>query len=205
MGTFKTFYANAYFTKPLIRQILAVLQRDMQNSLNVVSGVNSPSATGYLPAPLEWNLGLYPEQQWPSLHIYPTGVKFSRPNTVQSRYAEVSIEVVVGVSNQDRNLLGEAVQDYVRAVDAIIAGLGAQVNSGYLPNFNDFYTALPITLPFPQKTAQSVVNVTTTPMQTGSVEACYVVAHAYGDMNSLTPGFTMRGKCAFKVQMEESN
>src|ERR1700722_14794539 len=104
-------------------QLMAVLQRDLQSSLNFVSGVSSSVAPGYLPAPLEWHFARTPEQQWPSLSIYPLGDRFTRPATVQSRYGEVSIEVVVGCSNQDPDLLALQIQDYVRAVDGVIASL----------------------------------------------------------------------------------
>lgn len=202
MSTFNTFFGNAKFTKPLMRQLMAVLQRDMQASLDFVTGT-----PGSLPKPLEWNFADYPAEQWPYLHIYPTLIKFARPDTVQSRYAEVSIEIVVGVSNQDLNLLAEQVQDYVRAVDGIIASLGAQVNENFFPSFEDFYTALPVTVPFPQAPSRSVINVaTTTPMQRGCVLECIPTGHSYGDMERKDiQNIVMRGKLGLLVRMEESN
>lgn len=199
MSQFQIFFA-AKFTRPLVRQIMAVIQRDIVNALAAVNdqpGVLLPPARYALS---EGNFG-----QWPIIQVYPGKVQFLHPDTVQSRNSISSIEISVGVSNQDADVLAETTELYIAAVDGIVASLGAQVNNNYFPNFNDFYTPLPMIIPYPQAPDKSAINVTTTPLAQGSVLSCYPVAHEYTEQSKLTQGLSMRATLILNVEVEEAN
>lgn len=189
-------FFQATLTGTLVRQLMAILQRDMAAALASVSSS--------LSVPLEWNVVDYSPQQWPAILVVPQTVIFSNPAAVQARPQTTIIKLSVALANQDRNLLASQVWDYTLAIDRIVASLGAQVNPANTPNFDDFYAPLPLVVPFPQSPVQSVINVTTAGMQTGSVLACYPTRLDYGAMDRSAVGWTMTASELVEIQTEEA-
>lgn len=211
---FASFF-QAKFTKTLLRQLMAIIQRDATAAIDYVTGV-----PGSLRPWVEYSFSAYTTQvrlektyafeQFPFLMMIPRSVDFFDPESVQSRESTNRIEIMVGVANQDRNLMVEQAEDYVRAVDVIVSSLGAQVNNNSTPNFNDFYTPLPLVVPYPQSPAQSVISdglggpVTTDGMQPGSVKACYPVSHEYGEVYRASGVLQMTAVMAAHILVEET-
>src|SRR5690349_17510541 len=107
---------QARFTKDLVRQLVAMVQRDQRAALDFVGGA------GELAGFASYLIADTPLQQFPSLLITPMDEVFDR-DAVGSLHSTAKILVGVAVTHQDRAVLAELVQDYVRAVDAIFNSL----------------------------------------------------------------------------------
>ena len=188
-------FFQAQLVQPLVFQLMGVLQRDFTSSLATVNAA--------LPGIQEWDIGFFPVQNWPALMLAVRDEKFTRPADVQARAQEVSLEITIALSNQDRNVLSLQAYQYILAVDKIISSLGAQVNASITPNFGDFYTPLPLVIPFPQRVAQSPINLTTTGMQTGSVLGCWPTSINYSDLMKTTNALEMLVSENFVINVEE--
>lgn len=198
---FSSFF-NSRLTEPLMLQLAAILQRDIDSSLTEVATLyNEPK----LPNFVEWNLAFYEPTQWPAILIVPKTTQFVRPQEVQARPQAVSIELTVADSNQDRNLLAQHVWRYILAIDKIVASLGAQVNVSNTPNFNDFYTPLPVYIPFPQDINRSVIKpIATLGMQTGSVLACYPTGLSYSQTVARANSLALSATLSLRIDVEET-
>ena len=200
MATFNPFFA-AQFEQPVAYQLMGVIQRDQRAALDYVGGTN------VLPSFLEYNFAYYPPTQWPAVLLAVQDNTFTNPSVVQAREQRLNIEITVAVSNADRNQLVLQAWQYLRAIDLIVASLGAQVNPDYLPNFNDFYNgngALPLVVPFPSASGQSVINTTTAGVQAGSVRACYPTNHRFSEIARPQESWEMTASLNLRVELTET-
>jgi len=112
-----TSYYNAGLSKQVVRQLLAVINRDIQAALDFVSGVPG----SYAPF-AEYDLALLPVQQFPALLLTPDMVAVDEQANFTLHLA-MRLTCVITVTQQDRNALAELIQDYVRAVRAVLDSL----------------------------------------------------------------------------------
>lgn len=192
---------NAKFTKPLIRQLVAVVQRDIQGALDFVSG-----AVGAYTPFIQYELSINPVIQPPMLVVAPRNDNILNQDTQQALEQAVTVQAEVWLSNQEPNVLAEQIQDYVAAVALIFDNLGASVSGDYNTGgiLCDFYNPLPINVRgmIDPGTGQKVT--TTTPLTFGQVTYCYVTELGYTEMVAHKTGaYVMSGGLMLSIGMIE--
>jgi len=130
-----TSYYNAGLSKQVVRQLLAVINRDIQAALDFVSGVPG----SYAPF-AEYDLALLPVQQFPAILLTPNTVAFDEEADC-TLHQTMRLSCVVALTHQDRNTLAEMTQDYVRAVRAVLDTLWESSPGDFL------LTTLPLPAP----------------------------------------------------------
>lgn len=171
----------AKFTKPLIRQLLAILQRDIAAALEDVA----PGAG--LSKPVEYDLAVAPINQFPAVLLAPQTVAFDE-EAIGTLHETIRIYCALAVAHQNRNIIAEQIQDYVRALDEVF-------NSVPLSDF-----ALPLTLEAPPEIAGTTVG-----LPAGRVMRLFVEGHAYDELRQAgTRGFAMAAVISLLIEMEES-
>jgi len=145
---------NALFAKPLINQVIAIIQRDQAAALTIVNRALSPIA--------EFHKGSGLRTAFPWLTLSLDGLAFAR-DVLGTRQSRPRIELVLDVSQFDQELAQDNAQDYARMLDMVITTASDA----------DWETPLPIS----QETVPSGM---TSPNATGSVKEVNVESHAYG-------------------------
>lgn len=195
-----SFYSayNAKFTKPLVRQIVAVIQRDIQGALDQISG----EAGAYLPF-IQYELSVNPEIQPPMIVVAPRTNHLQVQDTQQGIEQAIQLSVEVFLSNQARNTLAEWVQDYIGAITLVLDNLGASID-GAGGSTCAFYEALPINVIGMIDPATGNAITTTTPLTQAIVTYCYVTEHAFTDLLKLNAReWFMGGALTLEVGMIE--
>lgn len=171
---------SATFTKSLIRQLMAVFQRDMQEALDWVGGI------GQLPGIVSYQFAGRSIKQFPAILIAPSVSQFV-PEAVGTRQSANQIYLAIGVTHQDEQRLVEMIQDYMRAADAVLSTMP----------LSDLYTALPLELPWTEA-------VITTPLEVGSVKDLFVASHNYDDSRFKGGAFQIAATMAIQIDREET-
>lgn len=171
---------NANFTKPLVRQIVAIIQRDQRAALDWVGGAN------VLPSIVEFDLALVAIRQFPALLVTPLADDFALESS-DTRQQSVRLAVSIAATDQRPGAVVELVEDYVRALDAVLLTVP----------LTDFAAALSLTLPH-------LGTINTTPLAAGVVKDLVVEAHAYDEARALRGNiFAMTATLGVRVEMEE--
>ncbi len=177
----------AKYTKPLVRQLIGILSRDIQAALDDVAG-----GAGILPAFQEWDLATVPTKNFPACVVVPHSVEFS-PESQQALQESIRLSIAVAVTHQDPSACAEIVQDYVRAVDEVL-------NSAWWLTEGDFYSTT-LALPSPP-----YAPVSTTPgLQGASLKRLFVAGHEYDELRRLRAGmFATAATLVVVAELEES-
>lgn len=176
---------NAQFTKPLVRQLLAIIQRDIRAALDHVGG------TGVLPVFNTYHRSMYAMPQLPAILVAAHDVAFDEEAHFTEHMNPARIAVVVACAHQTPDLLSELVEDYVRAVHEIL--VTAADNPG------DF-TATDIPLPSPPYEADAL----SPGLAAGSVKGLSIAGHALSEvLDNPKGGFMMSATLTVAVEMEE--
>lgn len=122
---------NAQLTEPLIDQIIAIVNRDMQSALDWVSGV-----PGSLPAFIEYDLERVPIKNFPTLLLTPDMESFDEESTDIVRQS-IRISGAIAVTHQVPNLLARLLQRYFRAFYAVL-------RTSWLRTSGDWALSLPL-------------------------------------------------------------
>jgi hypothetical protein len=161
---------NAQFAKPLVNQLIAIIQRDQSSALAVVNAARAKD--GNLPlAPIaEFHKGPGARTGWPwlSLEIGPTN--FEHGDDKGTRHHEVRINLALDTGQYDQEMAQEDSQDYARLLDMIIT------SAGPWPSLCDWITALPIQ-------HETVPSGTTVPNASGTVNDVFVESHVPGKIS----------------------
>ena len=196
-------YYKALFTEPLILQLIALVQRDMQTALNAVTGVTYPAA-GSLQTFAEYNLAILPPENPPSLIVTPPARLLIDENSQQTERSRGQVDFLISIANQDRNILAQWVQRYLRALSYVLDTEGAPSTpnaggTGAGADFKNMFSALPISLPFMPTVT------TTTPLEPGSLTYMRVVGHNLGGLYSgKFNGFLQTASLSVKIDLEET-
>lgn len=180
-------YYNAGLSKQVVRQLLAIIKRDIQAALDFVSGVPG----SYAPF-AEYDLALLPVQQFPAILLTPDTVTFDEAAS-STLHQTILLSCVIAVSHQDRNTLAEMIQDYARAVRAVLDTLWELTPGDFL------LTNLPLpSPPFP--------NGTLSPgLASGKLMKIFAEGHAFDEVSRRPDtGFVMAAKMSIKVELEET-
>lgn len=176
----------AGFTKPLVRQVCGILKRDLRAALDWVAGVN------VLPEFVTWQIAKSGLRQFPSVLVAAHDADFDLEAEGTIHMLPVRLAVAVAIAHQQRDVLAERVQDYLRAVDAIL-------RSSFELTPGDFYLntlALPVP-PFP-------AGAKTPGLVTGSLKDLEIASHSLTEvLESPTEGFLMAGSLVVMAEMEE--
>jgi hypothetical protein len=161
---------SAQFAKPLVNQLIAIIQRDQAAALTVINAARAVDGNQPLSAITEFHKGPGPRTGWPwlSLEIGPTN--FDRGDDKTTRHHEVRISLALDTGQYDQEMAQEDAQDYARLLDMIIT------SAGPWPSLSDWTTSLPIQ-------HETVPSGTTVPNAAGTVDEVFVESHVPGKIS----------------------
>jgi hypothetical protein len=151
---YQPLYPNSLFAKPLLNQVIAIIQRDQQAALQIVNTSLDPIA--------EFHKGPGARTAFPWLTLAADSVVFDRQaGGTRSSQARVALTLEVGQFDQEMAL--DNAQDYARTLDMVLTSA----------SLSDFVTPLPIA-------HETVPSGVTTPSAPGAVHDVFVESHHYG-------------------------
>jgi hypothetical protein len=177
---------NAGLSKQIVRQLLAILNRDIQAALDFVSGVPG----SYAPF-AEYDLALLPVERYPAMLLTPDKVTFDE-EAGGTLHQTMRLTCVIAVTHQDRNRLAEMTQDYVRAVRAVLDTLWESTPGDFL------LTNLPLpSPPFPD-------GALSPGLVSGKLMKIFADGHTFEEIRrSPQSGFAMAASMSVIVEIEE--
>ena len=161
---------NAQFAKPLVNQIIAIIQRDQASALAVVNAARAVDGNQPLVPIAEFHKGPGPRTAWPWLFLEIGPTNFERGDDKGTRHHEVHINLALDTGQYDQETAQEDAQDYARLLDMIIT------SAGPWPSLSDWTTALPIQ-------HETVPSGTTVPNASGTVNDVFVESHIPGKVS----------------------
>jgi hypothetical protein len=182
-----TSYYNAGLSKQVVRQLLAVMKRDIQAALDFVSG-----APGSYAPFAEYDLALLPVQQFPAILLTPDTVTFDEEAN-GTLHQMIRLTCAIAVTHQERNALAEMTQDYVRAARAVLDTLWESTPGDFM------LSNLPLpSPPFP--------NGALSPgLASGKLTKLFADRHTFEEIRrGPQSGFVMAASMSVIVEIEES-
>jgi hypothetical protein len=173
-------YPNTFFAKPLLAQIVAVIQRDQASAIAIVNPQLAPVS--------EFHFGPGLRTAFPWMTLSASGVSFDEDAFPYTRSSTVRIMLGLDVGQFDTELAQSNAQDYARILDMVVTTATTA----------DWVTSLPIT----QETVPSGM---TRPGAVGSVKEVFVLQHQYSlalAQEIQTP--VLRVNLALKFRLEEN-
>jgi len=144
---------NATFAKPLLNQLIALIERDQQAAIDLVNPSLAPIT--------EFHKGPGVRTAFPWLSLSADSMKFDAlASDARKSLARVTLTLDIGQFDQD--IAQDNGQDYVRVLDMVIT----------TAPLCDYTAPLPIT-------HQTVPGGTTTPSAPDSVKEVFVESHDY--------------------------
>jgi len=179
-------YYKAGLSKQVIRQLLAVVKRDIQAALDFVSG-----APGSYAPFAEYDLALLPVQQFPAILLTPDTVTFDEEAN-GTLHQTMRLTCAITVTHQERNTLAEMTQDYVRAVRAVLDTLWESTPGDFL------LSNLPLpSPPFPS-------GALSPGLESGKLLKLFAGVHTFEEIRrSPQHGFAMGASMSIIVEIEE--
>jgi len=150
-------YTPAYtatFAKPLLNQLIAIIQRDQAPAIALVNPSLNPIN--------EFHKGSATRTAFPWLTLAADSSWFD-PETVGTRASTTRVSLTLDVGQFDQEWAQDNAQDYARVLDMIVTTASSA----------DFETPLPVV-------HETVPSGTTTPPAAGSVKRVFVESHRYG-------------------------
>jgi hypothetical protein len=145
---------NALFAKPLLNQLIAIIQRDQESAIGIVNSALNPIN--------EFHKGSGLRTAFPWLTVALEELTFVE-NDLGTRQSHSRIGLVLDTGQFDQEMAQDNAQDYAHVLDIVVTSASE----------NDWWTPLPIL----QETVPSGI---TTPNVQGSVKEVNVAAHQYG-------------------------
>ena len=182
---------QAQFAKPLVNQLIAIIQRDQAPALTVINAARAADGNQPLSAITEFHKGPGPRTGWPWLYLEIGPSNFERGDDKATRHYEVRINLSLDTGQYDQELVQEDAQDYARLLDMVVT------SAGPWPSLGDWTSALAIR----HETVQSGVTV---PPAAGSVNDVFVESHVPGKVS--VPGVeapVMRISLTVMFELEE--
>ena len=163
MGAWSPAY-QAQFAKPLVNQLIALIQRDQSAALAVINAGRAAGGNQPLDPITEIHKGPGPRTGWPWLSLEVGGTTFDRSADKTTRHHETRILLALETGQYDQETAQEDAHDYARLLDMIIT------SAGPWPALTDWTTPLPIQ----HETTQTGATV---PNASGSVSDVFVESH----------------------------
>ena len=129
---------QAQFAKPLVNQLIAIIQRDQAAALAVINAARAADGNQALSAIAEFHKGPGPRTGWPWLYLEIGATNFERGDDKTTRHHEVRVNLALDTGQYDQEMAQEDAQDYARLLDMIIT------SAGPCPSLGDWTTSLPI-------------------------------------------------------------
>jgi hypothetical protein len=183
---------NALFAKPLVNQLIAILQRDQAAALAVVNAARAVDGNPPLSAIAEFHKGPGTRTSWPWLYFEIDSTEFERGDDKTTRHHQARIRLSLDTGQYDQEMAQEDAQDYARLLDMIIS------SAGPWPALGDWTSALPIQ-------HETVPSGTTAPNAPGTVSDVFVESHKPGPVE--VPGVDvpiMRVTLSVVFELEET-
>ncbi len=178
---------QAQFVKPLVNQLLAILQRDQQAALDLVNAERPPGRE--LPPFAAFHKEAARIQNWPALVLVAQEDAFHSNSDADLRTQSVRFFCAMAISGTDPEWLAENAMDYLRAVDGVLTSAPLA----------DFYSPLDIQ-------HVTVPGGTTAPLDpaVSKVLDLRIVRHDLGALVTRRGGALARGpQIEFVVELEE--
>ncbi len=153
---------NAIFSKPLVNQAIALIQRDQSAALSIVNPALAPIQ--------EFHKGPAMRTAFPWLTLAADKTEFN-PGSPWTRAWSASLILTLDVGQFDQEIAQDNGQDYARALDMILTTASGA----------DWTTPLPIV-------HETVLSGITSPLMAGSVKEVFVESHRYS--SATQPGLS---------------
>lgn len=160
-------WTNAYaakFAKPLVNQLLAIIQRDQNVALDVINAARDADGNPSLAPIAEFHKGPGTRTGWPWVTLEIGATNFERADERTTRHHQVRIDLALDAGQYDQEMAQEDAQDYARLLDMIIT------SAGPWPSLGDWTTALPIQ-------HETVPSGATVPNAAGTVNDVFIESH----------------------------
>lgn len=190
MSWTQAYYAQ--FAKPLVNQLIAIIQRDQTAALAVINAARSADGNPALSPIAEFHKGPGSRTGWPWLYLEIGPTTFIRDDDKATRHHEVRINLALDSGQYDLEMAQEDAQDYARLLDMIIT------SAGPWPALGDWTTSLTLQ-------HESVPSGQTVPNAAGTVNDVFVESHVPGPVavaNSDVP--IMRITLTVLFELEET-
>ena len=179
---------QAQFAKPLVDQLIAILQRDQQAALDIVNATRPPGRD--LKPFQAFHKEVVSVQNWPALVLVAQDVSFAADSDADLRTETVRLICAMAISGTDPEWLAEDAMDTLRAVDIVLTSAPLA----------DFYAALAIdhrTVPSGETTGLDAA--------VSKVLDLRVLRHDLGVLltRQRSAGFARGPQIEFVVEMEE--
>ena len=161
---------NAQFAKPLVNQLIALIQRDQAAALNLINAARASDGNPPLPPIAEFHKGPGSRTGWPWLYLEIGPTNFNRGDDKTTRHHEGRINLALDTGQYDQELAQEDAQDYACLLDMIIT------SAGPWPALGDWTTSLPIQ-------HDTVPSGMTVPNAPGTVNDVFVESHVPGKIS----------------------
>ncbi len=146
---------NSSFAKPLVNQLIAIIQRDQAPAIGIVN----PS----LGTIKEFHKGPGLRTAFPWLTLAVDGIRFDQDAQAFTRHQVVRVSLGLDTGQFDQEMAQDNAQDYARVLDMVITSASRA----------DWEAPLPIQ-------HETVSGGTTTPNAAGAVKEVFVESHSYG-------------------------
>jgi|SRR5579863_2885919 len=145
---------NALFAKPLLNQVIAIVQRDQASAIGIVNPQLAPIN--------EFHKGPGLRTAFPWLTLTADNVSFAQ-DVLGTRQSHSRVSLALDVGQFDQEMAQDNAQDYARVLDVVVTSATAA----------DWETPLPIV-------HETVPGGVTAPSASGSVKEVFVESHSYG-------------------------
>jgi hypothetical protein len=182
---------QAQFAKPMVNQLIAIIQRDQASALAVINAARAMDGNPPLDPIVEIHKGPGVRNSWPWLYLDVGPTTLNRDSDKTVRHYELRITLTLDSGQYDQEMAQEDAQDYARMLDMVIT------SAGPWPSLGDWTAALAIQ----HETVQSGVTV---PPAAGSVNDVFVESHVPGKVS--VPGVeapVMRISLTVMFELEE--
>lgn len=177
----------ARFSKPLVRQLCGIIHRDIRAALDYVGGAN------VLPVFVHYHISKAELLQFPGILIAAHDVAFDPEAEGTIHSAPARLVIAVACAHQDRDVLAERVQDYLRAVDEILRSAWELTPADFLAT----NLALPHIPPFAPAYLSPGLAI-------GTLKDLWIAGHDLTEvLQAGTEGFKMGGTLTLLAEMEE--
>lgn len=179
---------QAQFAKPLVNQLIAILQRDQQAALDAVNAARPPGRE--LKPFVTFHKEVGRVQNWPALVLVGQETAFNAESDADLRTQSVRFLCAMAVTGTDPEWLAEDAMDYLRAVDMVLTSAPLE----------DFYAPLAIdhrTVPGGQTVPLDAAMSKVLDLRVERHDLGVLVARARG------AGFARGPQIEFVVELEE--
>jgi hypothetical protein len=161
---------QAQFAKPLVNQLIAIIQCDQAAALAVINAARSVDGNQPLAPIQEFHKGPGPRTRWPWLFLEIGPTNFEHGDDKTTRHSLVRILLNLDTGQYDQEMAQEDAQDYGRLLDMIIS------SAGPWPSLADWTQALPIQ-------HETMPSGTTAPNAAGTINECFIESHVPGKVS----------------------